>query len=152
MDLPPEELAILKAKYYRGLARIPLELLDFSNEIVKKKHRSLSLKNVARVGKIFARVGCQRLEATNFINGVVSEAALNDALSSSQANVEQLLCAREGDELPLLNLRVDCLSGLHRIEAAKSFLHDNDQWWVVRLFSKDCPKPVLSRIIEHYTN
>jgi hypothetical protein len=66
-------------------------------------------------------------------------------------------------------LRVDCLLGLHRIEAAKTFLDDNDQWWVVRLFTKgkccnalrlpgamltrtETPISVLSRIVELYSN
>ena len=53
-----EELAGLKAEAYRGIARILLDCLNFDNKITRKKHRSLSLKNVLRVQKIFTRVGC----------------------------------------------------------------------------------------------
>ncbi|KAF1937075.1 hypothetical protein EJ02DRAFT_477864 [Clathrospora elynae] len=41
---------------------------------------------------------------------------------------------------------------MHRIEAARRFLNENDKWWIVRLFSYDTPKPVLVRIIESYSN
>lgn len=131
-----EELAALKADSYRGIARIPLDCLNFDNNTTRKKHRALSPRNVSRIRGIFTRVGCHRLDAANFINGVVTESDLENALYSTQANAQQLLSFREGDKLPLLKLRVECLSGLHRAEAGKHFLSDNDQWWVVRLFNK----------------
>ncbi|KAK3207311.1 hypothetical protein GRF29_103g513895 [Pseudopithomyces chartarum] len=88
-------------------------------------------------------------EYENFINAVVDDASLDDAVAVSQVSRNELLCLREGQELPLLHLRrVECLSGRHRIGAAKAFLDENDHWWTVRLFSKNTPEPVLARIVE----
>ncbi|KAF2650673.1 hypothetical protein K491DRAFT_666825 [Lophiostoma macrostomum CBS 122681] len=147
-----EELSKIKATCFRGIARIQLTALNFDHPLVQRKHRSVSQKNVRRLRGIFEKVGCLRLQEENFINAIVDDASLDDALTLSGVSRDGLLCLREGQELPLLHLRVDCLSGLHRVEAAKAYLDDNDQWWVVRLFTNGTPKSVLSRIVELYSN
>ncbi|XTI84252.1 hypothetical protein V2W45_1465362 [Cenococcum geophilum] len=107
------KLAILRARNYLGIAKIKLGALNFDHPLIRKKHRLLSKKNVRRLRNVFKRVGYKRLEKEKFINA-------------------------EGNLIPFVNLRsVDCLRGLYRIKAAKEFLDDNDQWWIVRLFSKD---------------
>lgn len=132
-----DELSKLKATCFRGFARVQLNALNFDHPLVQQKHRKVLQKNVRRLHKIFEKIGCLRLQEENFINAVIDDASLDDAVAVSQVSRDELLNLREGQELPLLNLRnVECLSGLHRTEAAKAFLNDNDQWWTVRLFSK----------------
>jgi hypothetical protein len=130
-----EELSSIKASSFRGIARCPLGALNFTHPLVRRKHRKISQKNVQRLHGVFRKVGCLRLQEENFINAIVDDEALDNALSISEVSRDGLLLLREGQELPLLDLRVDCLSGLHRVEAAKAFLDDNDQWWTVRLFA-----------------
>ncbi|CAN9092239.1 unnamed protein product [Alternaria alternata] len=56
-------------------------------------------------------------------------------------------------DAPTLHLdNLQCLDGMHRIEAARRFLNENDKWWIVRLFSYDTSNPVLIRIVEAYSN
>ncbi|KAF2105294.1 hypothetical protein BDV96DRAFT_592750 [Lophiotrema nucula] len=103
--------------------------------------------------KRLEKIGCLRLQEGNFINAFVDDACLDDAAARSQVSRNKLFGLREGQELPLLHpLSVECLSGLHRIEAAKEFLDENDQWWTVRLFSKNMPKSALARIVESFSN
>lgn len=142
-----EELSKVKAACFRGLARVQLHALHFDHPLVERKHRSISQKNVRRLQRVFGEVGCLRLQEENYINAVVDDASLDKALSLSR---DELLCLREGQELPLLDVHVDCLSGLHRIEAAKAILDNNDQWWVVRLFTKG--KRHALRLLEHYSS
>lgn len=139
-----EELSKLKATCFRGVARVQLDALNFHHPLVQQKDRKVSQKNVRRIRKIFEKVDCLRASEEHFINAVVDDASLDDAVAVSQVSRNELLCLREGQELPLLNLRnVECLSGLHRIEAAKAFLNENDQWWTVRLFIKrKCPRAI----------
>jgi hypothetical protein len=129
------ELSTIKARCFRGVVRLKLEALNFDHPLVKRKHRKISKKNTRRLERIFGQVGCLRTQEENYINAIVDDASLDDALALSETSRDDLLSAHEGQRLPLLALGVDCLSGLHRVEAAKTFLDDNDQWWAVRLFS-----------------
>ncbi|PVH95424.1 hypothetical protein DM02DRAFT_690214, partial [Periconia macrospinosa] len=148
-----EKLAEIQATYYRGLARVHLSSLDFSHSLAQEKHREISKKNVERLRKIFLKNGCLRLQEENFINAAVDAESLGDAIGEAKTTQANLLQLRAGSDLPLLPFtNLHCLSGAHRIEAAKEFLDDNDQWWVVRLFSNEAPQPVLSRVIELYSN
>ena len=138
-----EDQSKLKATYFRGVVRVQLDALNF-HPLVQQKRRKVSQKNVRQLQKIFEKVGCLRLQEENFINAVVDDASLDDAVAISQVSRNELLCLREGQELPLLRLRrVECLSGRHRIGAAKAFLDENDHWWTIRLFSKSkCPHTI----------
>ncbi|CAI6337035.1 unnamed protein product [Periconia digitata] len=148
-----EKLAKIQANYYCGLARVHLRSLDFSHNLTQQKHREISKKNVDRLRNIFSRNGCLRLQEENFINATVDAESLGDAMANAKITQASLLQLRAGSDLPLLSFRhLQCLSGAHRIEAAKEFLDGNDQWWVVRLFSNNTPQPILSRVIELYSN
>ncbi|KAG9382793.1 repeatdomain containing protein [Pyrenophora tritici-repentis] len=68
-------------------------------------------------------------------------------------SLDDMCSLRWPQDAPALRPKnVHCLSGMHRIEAARRFLDENDKWWIVRLFSHNTPKPVLVRIIESYSN
>jgi hypothetical protein len=124
----------LKATYYRGLFRVPLSALNFHHGLGDQTHRELSQKNVYCIQKVFEKQGCLRTHEENFITAIVDDESLNSVADA--VTRQHMLGLREGTDLPLLKfLRLDCLSGLHRVEAAKNFLVDNDQCWVVRLFS-----------------
>lgn len=131
-----QELATLKIESYRGIARISLDSLDFEHTLVQTQHREISLHNVHRIRGIFERNGCLRYEGDNIINAIIADSDLEEALDSANITTEIYRSIQWPRDAPTLDLtRVKCLSGLHRIEAAKSFLDVNDKWWVVRLFS-----------------
>ena len=131
-----DELATLRARCYRGIAKVPLDALDFDHPLVLGQRRETSEENVQRLERIFARNGCLRLQEENVINAVVLDEELPALLSSNSVTVEQLCQVTWARDTPGLNLgNLRCLSGLHRIQAAKRYLDENDKWWPVRLFS-----------------
>lgn len=84
-----------------------------------------------RLQSIFDLEGCQRSEEQNFVDVMVSRADL-DALDEDQVSRE-LSC--DWSSMPTIHHgEVQCLSGRHRIEAAKQHLVPNDRWWIARLF------------------
>ncbi|KZM19287.1 hypothetical protein ST47_g9567 [Ascochyta rabiei] len=153
MELPDGDLAAKKLIGYRGIARVPLHALKFGHRIVLDKHRDLSHKNVTRLERIYEQVGCSRLQEENVIDALVEDDDLVAALSLHGMSLDDMRSLQWPQDAPALHLEnVQCLSGMHRIEAARRFLNENDKWWIVRLFSYDTPKPVLVRIIESYSN
>ncbi|EDU46063.1 conserved hypothetical protein [Pyrenophora tritici-repentis Pt-1C-BFP] len=153
MELPDIDFAATRSTCFRGVARVPLHALNFQNRLVLDKHRELSEENVRRLQNIYEQVGCNRLEEENVINAVIADEDLVAELSSQGKSIEDfcnLQWPQDALDLPLEY--VDCLSGMHRIEAARRFLDENDKWWVVRLFSHNTPKPVLAQIIESFAN
>lgn len=132
-----QELATLKIESYRGIARIPLDSLDFKHSLVQRQHREISLQNVHRIRGIFERTGCLRFDGDNIVNAIIADSDLKEALESANITAASFQSCQWPIDAPRLNLtRVKCLSGLHRIEAAKDFLDENDKWWIVRLFSE----------------
>ena len=116
--------------------RLPLEELDFHHQFVQSEHREISRENVTRIEKIFQRVGCQRLQEENVINAIIPDEELEAALHSHGMSLDSLAHVQWPQDAPEICLKsVKCLSGIHRIEAARNFLDENDKWWIVRLFS-----------------
>jgi hypothetical protein len=136
MELLDGDFAAKKLMCYRGIARVPLHALRFGHRIVLDKHRDLSHENVIRLEKIYGKVGCSRLQEENFINAVIEDDDLVAALSLHGMSLDNMRSLQWPQDAPALDLEnVQCLSGMHRIEAARRFLDENDKWWVVRLFS-----------------
>ena len=130
-----DELATLRARCYRGIVKVPLNTLDFDHPSVLGTRREISEQNVQRLERIFERTGCLRLQEENVINAIVIDEELYSLLSSGTTTAEQLRQIAWARDAPALNLGdLRCLSGLHRIEAAKRYLDENDKWWPVRLF------------------
>ena len=114
---------------YRGIARVPLHALKFGHRIVLDKHRELSHKNVIRLEQIYEQVGCSRLQEENVVNAVIEDDNLVVALSLHGMSLDDMRSLRWPQDAPTLHLEnVQCLSGMHRIEAARRFLNENDKW------------------------
>ena len=123
-------------KCYRGIARVPLNSLNFKHNLVKKKHRDISQQNVLHLVEVFERNGCLRLQEEHVIDAVIRDEDLVEALSRQGILEEDFRNLQWAQNAPLLDLSdVQCLSGMHRVEAARRYLDDNDKWWIVRLFS-----------------
>lgn len=132
-----------KAKYFYGLARIELRHLDFRNAL-RQNHREETSKAISRLLRVFNLEGCRRYEEENFLDVMINPEVLDNGLQQAGLSRETLRSATvehmsHPAKIPRLNLTsgalVDCLTGLHRIAAAKEYLDRNDRWWIVRLYS-----------------
>jgi hypothetical protein len=141
MELLDGDFAAKKLMCYRGIARVPLHALKFGHRTVLDKHRDLSHENVIRLERIYEQVGCSRLQEENVINAVIEDDDLVTALSLHGMSLDDMRNLQWPQDAPALHLEnVQCLSGMHRIEAARRFLDENDKWWIVRLFSYVCKR------------
>ncbi len=117
---------------YRGTARIRLENLYFEPD----ESRELSRKNVERLKERF-RKDILRLVPRHHIPAVVDQADLDDGIQASKISAGALL-SNLHDQPPMLQfptrLRLTCLHGRHRIQAARETLSPNDAWWTVDLY------------------
>jgi hypothetical protein len=136
MELLDREFAAEKLMCYRGIARVPLKALRFGHKTVLDKHRDLSQENVIRLERIYEQVGSLRLQEENVIHAVVKYDDLIAALSLHGISLDDMRSLQWPQDAPALHLEnVECLPGVHRIEAARCFLNESDKWWIVRLFS-----------------
>lgn len=118
-----------KAEYLLTIAAVPIAALQFTSAL-RSKHRPLCQKNVKRICKIYRLEGCNRSDEDNFISAVVDPVVYHTACAAPPRMFVS------SSNVPLLDLeRVECLDGLHRIAAAKSFLDEAEPWWIVKLYS-----------------
>jgi hypothetical protein len=134
-------------EYFIGYARVNLDALDFSHEWAKKYHRSKSKKVCNGLERIFGKDGCKSDEAEHAISAIIDLQVLHDA---GRSELPAIVNSRVN--VPQLDLRyIECLHGLHRIEAAKAFLKGNDKmyWWTVKFYSKGKMPSQRSRSLPH---
>ena len=94
-----------------------LEALAFPSPI-----RPVNEKRVAELAKVFRTEGCHQCQYP-----IPKEATPEELLE-----LEKL---RQGNSpTSLLDSKVDCLKGQHRIAAGKQFLLGNERWWLVAVY------------------
>lgn len=141
-----------KAASYLGFARISLQRLDFFSERSAEEEGEVKKAEnaTARLLKVFQLEGCLRLEPENYIDALISrfdfECALRAAGLTENEFKEKCRIVEESSE-NVIELKpenkVQCLEGLHRIQAAQSYLDNNDKWWVIKLYdrARKCHSP-----------
>ncbi|PVH90216.1 hypothetical protein DM02DRAFT_621125 [Periconia macrospinosa] len=99
-----EEFSKLQATHYRGLVRVRLNALSFGHILVQQQHRQLCPNNVGQIQKIFEKPGCLRLQKEHFINAIIDDRSLDDAVAVSRVSREELTSLNAGllTILPLL--------------------------------------------------
>ncbi|QSS66486.1 hypothetical protein I7I51_07343 [Histoplasma capsulatum] len=118
---------------FRGCVRIDLSHLACEDDDVVGS-RPLG-ENAARLIKLFKSVGCDRDDPEHHVPALISNDTLEEALSSSQTTVEALLSGMDPPHLTLGdNVRLRCLQGKSRLQAASHFLDPGDKWWGVKLY------------------
>lgn len=108
-------------EYFLGTARIRLEHLRFESGV-----RDYDEKNVARLINVFKLEKCQREAPKNRIPAIISSTMLGEWQRSEQPT-ELLLSSAD---------TILCLHGKHRVIAAREFLLERDQWWIVSLYDE----------------
>lgn len=116
-----------------GIVRINLESLDFY------PGRAIDNDIVLYLKSVFEDSGCDREHDQNVVPANISSTALDSILVTSGLTRSELqLSLIHPSYRPLLNtgdLKVLCLHGRHRIEAAKRFLNSDSLWWTVKIRS-----------------
>ena len=120
---------------FRGTARVKLACLRLDDPSTEQK-QFLHPKNVKRLKEIYAVEGCKRLVPEHHVPALISSQELAAPIRRSETSQAALFhCA--DDEPPELRLPFEHLTflhGRHRLEAARGFLSDGDDWWTVDLY------------------
>lgn len=127
------------SRFYRGVVRVPLDNLNFEHPLFQKRHRPVSQRIVNQLRQAFEKEGLRRYEPRNWIDAIIDPQHLASVLAENRlTDLES-----EVESIPLIWLSsLNCLQGIHRILAASDFLHQNDRWWTVRLYSNGNLLPV----------
>jgi len=140
----PFPISARKAEHFLGVARIDLDQLAF-DVVSPNGHRNVSKKIQTKLINVFRLEGCRRMEHEHFIDALITRDMLGAALRCYGISIQSFqnsYTLSNGSLQHVLRLRLSgplqCLSGLHRVAAAKCYLNKNDRWWIVRLYEKDC--------------
>lgn len=128
-----------RTETFRGTARISLEALHFKGERRREPDPCAIQRKVERLREIFRIQGCLRLPPEHQIEARISLDIFEDAVQQSNVDRSHLLKPPDGVPPHLafpLGFHLDCVSGQHRIEAAKQFLKGRDRWWTVQLYTR----------------
>jgi hypothetical protein len=131
--------------YCKGSALIRFEYLKW-NEYTKRNNakRRPDQEHVERVKQIFQKAGGRQLEVRRHITVLVSQQRLDVALEDARrkgrwktdtlpSNYATINTQNGYPELDFPD-GVECLDGLHRIEAGKEWLSPTEKWWIVDLY------------------
>ncbi|MCJ1473162.1 hypothetical protein MMC13_001813 [Lambiella insularis] len=120
---------------YYGKVKLPLLHLQYENDSITGT-RPLDPQNVKRLRKIYELEGCHRLEPEHHVPVLIERSVLEGALSATNLQIPQLRESQEPRPLHLgSDVRLTCLYGKHRLEAAKQHFEPCEKWWIVDLYS-----------------
>lgn len=123
------ELATEKSTQYRGSASIKLEVLHFEHE--------QDLKNARKLELLFRKTGYDHLDVQNHVPAIIDKQTLETAVRDSGLTAE-MLRVNPGGSYPKLDfppgLRLECLHGQDRVQAAARLLPKKDRRWIVDLY------------------
>ncbi|PVH95990.1 hypothetical protein DM02DRAFT_536228, partial [Periconia macrospinosa] len=147
-------LANNRSARFLGLARLKLNKLNFEQS-VKTGHREVSEKTINKLINVFKFEGCRRYDEENYVDALIDQNILLQILSTAGLDLQYFRHqsrASPAQEIQELNIggNVDCLNGLHRIKAAQRFLDPNDQWWIVRLYSKEFETDARACLVQSF--
>jgi hypothetical protein len=95
-------------------------------------------KVVVKLRDVFAHEGCLRLEPKNHIPAIISQANLDLAIHTTPGAIgASILAGHKKLPCELIfpdGVSIECLQGLHRVEAAKKMLPRRDWWWTIDLY------------------
>ena len=147
----------------KGSALVRFEYLKW-NEYIKRNEakRRPDKEHVERLTRIFRKAGCRPLERTHHIPAIVSQqqldAALEDARRKKRWKADALpsnyATINTQDGYPELEFPsgIECLHGLHRIQAGKEWLPPTEKWWIVDLYLSGISYELSAILNEEYSN
>lgn len=118
--------------HFKGYARIRLDCLHFESG------RATNNKNIKRLLCIFRTEGCHQYDPIHSIPVVMTAGVLASALHTKGLDSSVLYTSATSsprlDFLP--GVKITCLHGKHRVQAAMKFLKPPYQWWNVRIYDE----------------
>jgi hypothetical protein len=147
----------------KGSALIRFEYFRW-NEYIKRNEakRRPDQQHVERVKRIFRKAGCRQLEVRHHIPALVSQQQLDTALGGARRKgrwktgnlPSSHATIKTQDGYPELDFPegVECLDGLHRVEAGKEWLSPTEKWWIVDLYLSDISYELKTVLNEEYSN
>lgn len=159
---------------FKGSALVRFECLRWDEyKRLNEEKRVPDPKHIERIVRIFQGAGCHRLESRNHIPATIDQHQLVAALEGAQSNTrlsglnnpledaQQNEKSNTGisstnnansDHYPELSIPggVQCLRGLHRIEAGKVYLQTTDKWWVIDLYLSEISDELKIKLSEEY--
>lgn len=139
-----EQLLVVKYnRFFRGVARIRLDSLAFSNP------DPISQQNLRRLCRIFKNFRCLHQLPEHRILVLLSERQFDAALAILRITPEQFQTPLENHEYELVSPLAEpfrCLHGKHRVEAGRQVLQPSDQWWSANVLVSDGQFPLRDRL------
>jgi hypothetical protein len=119
---------------FRGTVKVWFDCLEFGNLCP----RELDAKVVSYLVDKFKTQGVLRMDPKNRIPGLIDAKTLQEAIEASSGTTLDTLLDNPGGEPPILRLpknkRIECLQGLHRIQAGRKIIARKDWWWTIDLY------------------
>ena len=147
----------------KGSALVRFEYLKW-NEYIKRNEakRRPDQDHVDRVKRVFRKAGCRPLESMHHIPAVVSQQQLDAALAEARrrgrwkvdALPSSYAAINTPNGYPELEFPggIECLHGLHRIQAGKEWLQPAEKWWIVDLYLSGMSYELSMVLNEEYSN
>ena len=148
---------------FKGSALVRFEYLNW-NEYIKRNEakRRPDQDHVDRVKRVFRKAGCRPLESIHHIPVVVSQQQLDAALAEARrrgrwkadALPSNYATINSQDGYPELEFPggIECLHGLHRVQAGKEWLQPAEKWWIVDLYLSGISYELSTILNEEYSN
>jgi hypothetical protein len=147
----------------KGSARVKFEDLKW-DEYIKRNptKRKPDSKHVEHIKGYFKKWGCLQLQVGNHIPAKIGQHRLDVALQEARRKKrwtadplpsnDAIINTRDG--YPKLDFTggIECLHGLHRIEAGKEWLLPTDKWWIVDLYLSDISYDLETLLMDEYAN
>ena len=135
------EAYLNRRRAFCGSIKCPIRRLRY--ESITVDPRQLDPKNVARLLGVFQLEGCRRLEPQNHVPALISQAVWHTLLEHLPGGQSSLNPPNGAPVQVDPQHDLKCLHGRHRIEAAKKYLHPDDKWWIVDLYTDGEVAPTL---------
>ncbi|KAH8587301.1 hypothetical protein B0O99DRAFT_526972 [Bisporella sp. PMI_857] len=140
----------------KGSALVRFEYLRWT-EYTKRNaaRRQPDRDRVAHIKRIFQRAGCRPLDPHHHIPALVDQQHLDAALSHAQRKTlpNNYTSTDTDDGYPELEFPqgIECLRGLHRIQACQE-LPSVEKWWIVDLYLSGISYELKTMLHEEYAN
>jgi hypothetical protein len=146
----------------KGSALVRFEYLKWNEYLKLNEMERPDPEHVEHVKRIFRKGGCSQLQVAHHIPAVVDQHRLNVALEDARGKgrwktgtlPSESVTINKKDGYPELEFPsgIECLHGLHRIEAGKELLPPTEKWWIVDLYLSDISYELKTILVEAYAN
>jgi hypothetical protein len=146
----------------KGSALIRFEYLKWNEYLKLTEVERPDPERVEHVKRIFRKEGCSQLQVGHHIPAIVDQHRLDVALEDARRKgrwktgtlPSNSTTIDTQDGYPELEFPggIECLHGLHRIQAGKELLRPTEKWWIVDLYLSVISYELKTILVEEYAN